>query len=175
MAGIHCPACHPGYINSLNSALPRPGARTAGAHELPAPVPSGLGYADLPGQVQGTLCHSGCTTRVAHAQQSVKGDASRTIRVVQHVEEVEVELKVRPLPLLSCFHYFSTGCGLMDQSAELGRRRLALSGALAREDPIWHGQRSWKTLLNFSRHRASAFDPDPQKSVKISKSVLGRE
>ena len=105
MAGIHCPACHQGYINSL---IPRCLGRVQGQPERNSSQPrsSGLGYADLPGQVQGKLCHSRCTTRVAHAQQSVRRDASRIIRVVQHVEEVDVELQVRPLPDLSCFHYF---------------------------------------------------------------------
>ena len=129
-------------IQAISTLLiPRCLGRVQGQPERTSfpPRPSGLGYADLPGQVQRTLCHSRCTTRVAHAQQSVRGDASRIIRVVQHVEEVEVELQIRPLPLLSCFHYFSTGCGLMDQSAELGRRRLSLSwcSGQRRSDIAW--------------------------------------
>src|SRR5436309_858990 len=59
--------------------------------------PTPTGCSTLPGKAQAELCHPRVTARIPRAQYPGVRDGSRVVRVVEHVEEVQVEPQHDPL------------------------------------------------------------------------------
>src|SRR3954447_6865983 len=61
------------------------------------PATPGPGSPDLPVEPQRKLCHPRRAARISHAQEAVRRDRGRVVRVVQDVEEVNAEPNRKPL------------------------------------------------------------------------------